>query len=352
MSRPAEAMRDALRFTICVFGTYAIAELLDLPLAYMTPVFLAALLQLPQPLPLRFSLLLLGFSFVAFFGGAYLFIALQGDPALSLAVQAGCLGVAFWYGARGGNGLFVLVALIALLLMPLLVQASGAGGARLALVVIAHLAAALLIGAVAWRLLPTARKPKPMPAPRLPAHRLGRVVALVVAVLPLLLWLQQGRADYPLLAVFVAVLLQKLTAISTEDAGRRVFYRHILRKGAELAAANALGGLAALLTYRILTLAPSWTLLLALAAAVIATCAALIWSGRSWGAFAGSACTAYVILIGGALAGLESNVDAQLANRFQQLGYAVVYVFVAVAIVVRIALALQAWRDSRSGSNG
>lgn len=340
MDRPSEATRDALRFTACVWGSYAVAELADLPLAYMTPVFLVPLLQLPQPLPLGFSLRLLGFAFAAFFGGAFAFLALGSLPLLSLAVQAVCLGLVFWYGAKGGNGLFVLIALIALLLVPLLVQLNGRQGADLALLVIGHLASALVVARLSWLTLPTSRVPAPPAPPTMPVKRLARVIGLVLAVLPLIIWLQRNAAPYPLLPVFVAVLLQKLTAISTETEGRKVIYRHILSKGLELAAASALGGLAALATYRLLTLAPNWTLLLLIALCVIAACAAVIWSGKSWGGFAGSTCSAYVILIGAALAGVESEVDAQLESRLWQLTYAVIYVFLSTGIVIRLALGL------------
>ncbi|MCT8160348.1 hypothetical protein [Pseudoruegeria sp. SHC-113] len=340
MDRPAEATRDALRFTACVWGSYAVAELADVPLAYMTPVFLVPLLQLPQPLPLGFSLRLLAFAFAVFFGGAFAFLSLGALPLLSLAVQAVCLGLVFWYGAKGGNGLFVLIALIALLLVPLLVQLSGRQGADLALVMIGHLGAALALARLAWAVLPTGRIPVAPPTPPLPVERLARVIGLVLAVLPLIVWLQRFAAPYPLLPVFVAVLLQKLTAISTETEGRKVIYRHILGKGLELAAASALGGLAALATYRLLTLAPSWPLLLMIALLVIATCAGFIWSGRSWGSFAGSTCSAYVILIGAALAGVESEVDAQLESRLWQLTCAVIYVFLSTGLVIRLALGL------------
>lgn len=318
-----EADRRAARMALGVSAVFLLGMYLAWPMSFLGAIFTGLLLQAPQPVPGRAAGAVLSIAVFAmaanWIGAQYLLHY----PALFAIALVLAMFALFRYGARGGSPIIVILVTIAVLMQPIVLRTSP----DLALIVATWLPVNLAIGLFAsWAvfdLIPPgaeAGKAKP-PAAEVDPERSAVRMTLIAAPFALVFFsLDWGAA---LTLVFVAILTQQLSAV-TEAAARAT-------KGILLA--NLAGGLVAMLAYELIVMAPTYPFMALLAAGLIAIHARLITSDAPWAPLAGTALNAMLVLLGGAMAPLDTSVEAQLSDRLIQIGAAVAYILVAFNIV-------------------
>ncbi|MEM8570484.1 MAG: DUF2955 domain-containing protein [Pseudomonadota bacterium] len=312
-----------LRLGLAPAIVFSLGLILDWPVFYLAAVFAALFCQAPAPMPLASGLRLL--LVAAFFLASALLLAsvLEPYPVVFLAGVAIGLGVTLRAAVRGANTLIVVLAMLAALLIPFLVKISSDLAGLIAFWLVINMSVALLVSWAAFALFPSATPPKPKPqessAEFDPGRRLARMCLVTI---PFAMVFFLIESDAALVLIFAAILATQLAASTAAGP--------LVAKG--MMAANLLGGLAAVLVYEALVMAPFLPL-----AILLILSASLCFADRfaAGDALAGSALTAVLILVGGSLGPISDGAEVKMLTRLWQIGLALAYILSAFVLVDR-----------------
>lgn len=327
---PRRALADArfvavLRLALGTTAAVALAFGFAWPMGFLTPVLVAKLLGTPGFRPsLATGLGMLAGMAVGFGLGLAIALPLDGFPLVQLVVVALALFRIFHASAGGAPTFGVTMMLIGVTALPLLVMESPALAVDFAGGFLLLGAAAMTLVGVAHGLLPDppglALPSAPPAVERDPTLRLRQAALGTAIVLPLLLVMFVFKLTGSVLVLaFVAILAQQPGL------------REGARGGLALLAGNAVGGLAAIVGYELLVIAPSFGFLLALV-----LCVGLRVGARLFGEDPGAplwsmAFGTFLILLGGSTATTGGEADADFYGRMLQIGAAALYIVGAFA---------------------
>ncbi|WP_422023968.1 DUF2955 domain-containing protein [Roseibium sp.] len=319
------ASAAALAFVVGMFFSW--------PLFYIAAAFAAPFAQAPAPMSFRAGVRLLA-SMAALLGAALLLSSvLLPYPIVYLSAIVIALVLSFRYAVRGGDMLVTIAALLGSLLVPHLMLMSPQLGVTVTFWLMANFTIGLVVSWVAFILFPGApsgQTPKSDPKENNGDldRRLVRI-CLVCAPFAVFYFISGSDAFYAL--IFVALLSSQLAA--TTDAGPAAARTMLM--------ANLSGGLAAIIAYEVIVMAP-----LPLAAILVVATLCLFFANRiaTGDPQAASALTVAILLLGGSMV-FANDADVRLIDRMAQIALAIGYILAAFVLVDR-------WLPERSQTNG
>lgn len=316
-----------LRYAFGVSGSMAIAFAFAWPLFFLTPVLTAVFLALPMPAPSAaqvgrlllhaLSAMLLGLGFTLFL----LPYPLVYVPTLGLV-----LFHIYYLLNRGGSMWLVLMALLAVLILPMLALT----GTQLPTVFAGWFAwscsLAILSYALAHRLFPDPPGGPAMP-PKKPRAR-GYVAPAAKAalkstavILPLaVLFITLNLASDVLVLVMAAIFSLMPDLAKGRQAGNNSLISTLI------------GGGTAVFFYWAIVAVPEMHFLMALSVLVMLVFGALIFSGRPNARFMSSAATTLIVLIGSLMAD-DANFTDVFLTRLLLIFAATLYVVTALRVL-------------------
>ncbi len=312
------------------------SQAVDWQLSFIAPVFTLVVLSLPLPAPrlaggIKFVLVLL----IAVYGGFLLLPFLLNQRWVGILLLTLAMFHSFYYSARGGNVLVGTFATVGIALAAAvgtvsvdltLVLAAGLGAGAVVGIVFVWIAHAIFPDSMAAPLGGTPNAPPAPVKPDLYAARRNALRSLVI-VMPILFWflLSSASASYVPVLIKVASMGQQAEADQTKAVGK------------SLLISTAIGGIAAIIAWQVLSVMPSllmYTLLIALTGLIMGP---RIFQGPAMHPTAATWSYGYltmIIILAPAVADAINGNSAGLAfwSRLSMFFYATIYGIGAVIV--------------------
>jgi hypothetical protein len=241
-------------------------------------------------------------------------------PVVCLLLIGWLLLAGQYWAIRGGNQLLIVILFIAILILPLVGMESKDLLSAFVGGLLFSIALAVFMCWFAHALIPDPRlvanaKPEQALPSKQETYRQAMIKTLLVLPLLLMFYLLKMTSDL-LVLVFVALLIQMPSA----EVG--------IRGSIGTLVANALGGVAAVVCYNLLVLAPS--------PVAIFTVSLLfgqkIFSGSKTAQLYGTGLNTVVVLLGGATGAFGDGAGTDMYVRLLQIGAACLYIVGALAL--------------------
>ncbi len=318
------AERNAiLRFAFGLTLAVGLSQVIAWPVGFLAAVFLAMLLQAPRPLSfvdaVAFLMIMSGALTVGMILGAFL----PYMPFVSVLLLILLFCATFYWSQTGVPQLHVVLIIVGLTLMPVLAVQSPEIAFQLAGGILTSGMVAVLLTWLMFGLLPaagTAADAVEAPPVEPPGERFAGALVMTAIIAPLVVAFLFFGWTQLIVLIIPAFLVQQLSL----SAG--------IKGGLALVAANLAGGVVAVSIYYLLVATPHLIMLIALILLVSLLFARRIFSGQPDAALWGSAYTAIIIIVCGAVAPFGDNAEAKLFDRIGQLVLAVAYVGTAFAL--------------------
>jgi hypothetical protein len=296
LSHWSSAQLSTLRLALALTVSVLIAFIGGWPGAFIMPVFVCVLLSAGgPPIPIKNGLVLLFMVAILLLIGLFIAEVFVPHPVVCLLLVSWLLLVGqYWLLNAFVGGLFFSIALA---------------------VFMCWFAHALIADP---RLVANA-KPAPAPPPREETYRQAMIKTLLV--LPLLFVFYELKLTSDLLVlVFVALLIQ----VPSVEIG--------LKGSIGTLVANGLGGLAAVICYQLLVLAPS-PVTLGLAIFIVSLLfGKRIFSGSKTAQLYGTGLNTVVVLLGGTTGAFGDGAATDMWVRLVQIGAACLYIIAALSL--------------------
>ena len=330
-----EAARRRAQIFRLAFGmvlSSALAFGLVWPLSFITPVLAAKLLTLPRAMPPKLAVGFLVVFGVCLLFGTKVMLASLAYPAVHVLLTGLVLFLLFYAKAGGTQPVLIVLAVIAILMIPLVgsVNAELAGSVAAGLYIGAVVSIAVVYVAVAAfpdppGLAPAQGKDADVTAD-VPPPRARAALALrsLIVLFPLAMAFQMLSLVGGAVALIMAIML------SLEPT----FGKH-LAAGKSLIFANLAGGLVAVVIYELLVFVPSFTFFLMLVLLAGLVIGKWIFSDSVLGKLLAAGITAVFIILGPSLTG-DAAAEASLFIRLLLIVGAVLYVVLAFALLERL----------------
>lgn len=240
------------------------------------------------------------------------------------------------YAALSGTStLLVIIWFISILVLPLLGMASPDLVAGIAGGLFTSISLAVVCSWLAFTMLPFCGEPpsKKDKGDLLPENkRLIKAIQLTLLILPvfLLFYLLELTGDV-LILVFVVLLIQ----MPSTEMG--------IKSGVGLLLANAFGGLAAIVIYKILTITPSAIMLALLIFIAALLFGQRIFSSRPMASLYGSGLNTIIVILGSTTGSFGDGAAETIWIRLCQIFLAVIYIVAALSL-------LEGFRERRAKS--
>ncbi len=324
----------AVRVLRYAFGStlgMAVAMGFDWPLAFLTPVLVVSFLGTPTPRPAIKSLV----SFVAIIAlacaiGSVVAVLLVPYPVVFLLVLALLLFHVFLAKMRGAPGLLVTWLLIAVQAIPILATVS----TRLAVIVAAYIVYGSAIAvAVVWLAHITIPDP-PQPAAAASTAAEEEVLSAEYGFYRALV---STAVVYPVAALFftfqnigmliVLIFIAILALQPSLAAGYKA--------GIALIVGNLIGGIASIIVYDLLVVAPHFGFLVLLTLLTALLFGAGLFSSSRWAPLFGMAFSTLLLIIGSTTSSY-GEAGSKATTRVIQITVAVIYAVVAHNVLMKL----------------
>ena len=309
----------------------AVAMGFDWPLAFLTPVLVVSFLGTPAPRPAIKSLV----SFVAIIAlacaiGSVLAILLVPYPVVFLLVLALLLFHVFLAKMRGAPGLLITWLLIALQAIPILATVS----TKLAVMVAGYIVygSAIAVGVV-WLAHIVIPDP-PQPAAAASAAPQEEVLSAEYGFYRALV---ATAVVYPVAALFFAfqntsaLIVLIFIAILTLQPSLAAGYK----AGIALIVGNLIGGIASIIVYDLLVVAPHFGFLVLLTLLTALLFGAGLFSTSRWAPLLGMAFSTLLLIIGSTTSSY-GEAGAKATTRVIQITVAVTYAVLAHNVLLKL----------------
>lgn len=319
---PKENHNHGLRLALTPWAVFVIGMIGEIPMAFLSAVFAALFTLGLKPLPPVYGWALLRKSALIMLLAWGLSVLLLPYPIVYLIFI--CLGVMLSYRLqlKTNDLLLSVFALIAALLVPYLTRNSPDLSGQIAFWLMAHLLIAMVASWIAFALFPEPETdtPKPAAAPVQTHSASRRMWRLAIVTIPFVIVAFVFDFITPFVLVFVAIQTTQIVANTSAHGGASQM----------MLIANAIGGVAAIVVYELMIMAPI------LLFAALAILAAMLWfSGRfvSGDVRMVSGITAFLILLGGTLMPFSDDAQTKMIFRLWQIGLALLYLGIAFKLV-------------------
>lgn len=314
--------RHVLRYALGASMAMAMAAVFAWPLAHVAPVFSLMFLANPGPPPSMRQ----GFGFVAMlaialFAGLWV-IKYLSDSSFVFFVGMGLVLYRLFYAqASGAPPALILLLLVALLVLPMVAVQSPDAAVLVAFCLVLSAAASLLATWLAHGLIPETRPPsrtsKQKSAPKPSRVRFNEALDRWVVVFPLVVLFQLFEWSGAMITlIFIAIL-----AIQPG-------FEQDFKAGLGMILGNAMGGLAAIVGFHLLTVVPTLGYLLLISFFGGLWFGSRLLRGGSKAPLFGMAYSTMLLLLGSSTAS-EGDATSAAWTRVLQIMIAVVYVVVA-----------------------
>ena len=328
--------RRVLRYALGATLAMALAMGLAWDLSFIVPILTLMLLASPAPRPsFRAGVGFVATIAVACFGGLWAIQYLLNFTWVFFPILGLLLFGVFLAKARGTSPFLATWLLIALLLLPMLAVQSPNLARLIVRGLVLGAAVTLAVVWIAHVLVPdppttgssVVTAPR-APVPPVDAESLAFTQTLVVMPLLILFHLFEWTGAV-LVLVFVALLsLQPGFASS-------------FRTGKAMLVGNAMGGVAAIVMFGVLTVVPEYAFLILLTLLAGLFFGSRLMSDRPTAPLYGMAFSTLLLVIG-MTTSMAGDARAKVYDRLFQMGLAVLYVVVAFGLIER-------WRQARKG---
>jgi hypothetical protein len=325
--------RHVLRYALGATLAMALAMAGGWPLSYLVPVLCLTLLAAPKAPTFRQGTMLLVTLALALVGGLWTIKYLLGSQFLFFTGIGLILFRVFYAQCSGAPTIVILWLLIALLVLPMVAIQSPQIAALIAQSLFFSAAASLVVTWVVHGLIPETRdasaSAKPA-APRPPrAERVRQALERMVVVFPLFILFHLFEWSGALLVLIFVALLSIQPGFAENFKG-----------GIAMILGNAIGGLAAIAAFNLLTVVPELVFLLGLCLLGGLFFGNRLLGGGKFAPLFGMAFSTMLLLLGSTTSG-EGEAGSAAWSRIFQIMVAVVYVVTAFGILRR-------WRTARS----
>ena len=316
-----------LRFAFGVTAAVAIAFAFAWPLFFLTPVLATVFLSLPTPAPSArqvgslllnaLAAMLLGLGFTLF---------LLPYPLVYVPLLGLVLFHIYYLINRGGSMWLVLMALLAVLILPMLTNTAGQLATAFAGWFAWSCALAIAVYAVAHRLFPNPTGGPPMPPAKVRAR--GYVPQAARAAL------KSTAVILPLAVLFITIDLasQVLVLVMAAIFSLMPDIAKGRQAGTNSLISTLIGGVTALLFFWAIVAVPEFHFFVVLTFFVTLVFGAAIFSGRPKASYMSSAATTVIVLIGSVMGDDASFTDVFL-TRLLLIFAATLYVVAALRVL-------------------
>ncbi len=326
--RSARIIRYALGVTLAV----ALAYTIDWPLAFLTPILTGVILGLPLPMPpLQAGLLNMFRTLIAFFIGAVFTLYLLPYPLVYVPVFGVVLFHCYYFLNRGGSFWFVLMAILAILILPMLGNTHEGLAFGVAMGFIGSGWMAIIMVWVAHTLVPDPSTGQALPAPAgfrsgYSAPAAQAALKSTIVVLPLAtLFITLDLMDLLVVMIFAAIF-----SLTPDVAKGR-------QAGEDSLVSTLIGGFTAWAVYWLIVAVPELYFFLVLMLLVTLLFGGRMFSGKPSAKYYGSAFAAMFVLVNSSL-GADSDFTSAFFLR-------VVFIVLAtVSIVFALRILDSYWR--------
>jgi len=320
-----------LRYAFGSTFAMAVAMGFDWQLSFLTPVLVVSFLGSPAPRPAVKKLVTFGLVVaVACVAGLAVGLLLVPFPVVYLLVLGLLLFHLFYANTRGAPALLITWMLIALLLIPIIASLSSALAVAIAARIIFGSVVALAIVWLAHIAMPdppqavaaasAAAADKTAPAkPNINRALLSTAVVFPVAAL----FFAFQSASSLIILIFIALL----TLQPSLAAGYKA--------GLALIVGNLAGGIASMIFYDLLVVAPHFGFMVSLTLLSALIFGAGLFSSTRWAPLFGTAFSTLVLIIGSTTSSY-GDADDKASTRVVQITLAVIYAVVAHNLLVNL----------------
>jgi len=308
----------------------ALAMALDWKLSFLTPVLSLTFLASPAGRPgFRAGLSFIGMVGAACLVGTFISGALLSYPLVYVPFAGLLLFHLFFAQWSGKSPLLIVWLMIAVLLIPFISIQSPELAGLVARGLLTGAAATMVVVWIAFILFPDPPAPAVQAAkaskPPFPAAEKFRQSALsTLVVFPVVVAFYVFQWTGAILVMIMVALLSMQPAFAKD-----------FKAGKALIMGNVLGGLAAMLVYELLVLAPLYSFLVSLTLLAGLVFGARLFSDRPTAALYGMAFSTLLLVIGSTTSS-SGEAGAEVYTRIIQLMMAVVYVVLAFGLLERL----------------
>jgi hypothetical protein len=316
---------STLRLALALTVSVLIAFIGGWPGAFIMPVFVCVLLSAGgPPIPLGKGFVLLLMVAILLLIGRFIAEVFLPHPVVCLLLIGWLLLAGQYWAIRGGNQLLIVILFIAILILPLVGMESKDLLSAFVGGLLFSITLAVFMCWFAHALIPDPRlvanaKPEQALPSKQETYRQAMIKTLLVLPLLLMFYLLKMTSDL-LVLVFVALLIQMPSA----EVG--------IRGSIGTLVANALGGVAAVVCYNLLVLAPSPVMLGLAIFTVSLLFGQKIFSGSKTAQLYGTGLNTVVVLLGGATGAFGDGAGTDMYVRLLQIGAACLYIVGALAL--------------------
>jgi hypothetical protein len=320
--------RQALRLGLGVVITFALAQLFKWPTAHLAPAFVVVLLQEPVPLSLRQGWRVFRTSVFFVLLGAIVTLVLSPWPPL-LVLAAGFLfyRMFIFMIQAGATVLEIVSAMVGFTIIPVLVNVLPELGFLAVWYFLLGYAVAILTAWFAWMCVPLLSEPPHAHHDEFLSEEVVSSMALNLALVMTLLmglFLMFGWTQ-------ILVLVYAIIFATTYDA------RGGGQMGVKYVIANVIyGGVAMILTYELIVMAPSFLLMVPVVFLVACIFGVGTFRGGSTADFWNSGTFGFLIVLGDLLMKDGGYSIGALSGRVWQMILATAYITLAFSIIEMI----------------
>lgn len=311
-----------------VLGTcliMTITTLLNYELSFLTSV-LALSFMAPGAKPLKFKQAATFIIILTFLTGfAYVFSSIFIDyPFVFMPLL--CLGILWIYYSQKLPMIIKLFALMSVLIIPLISLEATAAGGMIAISLVFNTLMAICLTQLMFVIIPWSKeddaflKIKGPVEKRIPTEQFKYAINILFVLLPLLLLFFIFKLSGGLLVLIFAAILSISPALSNPKVG------------AVMVIANILGGLLAIIAYKLLTVVPLFPFMVLLTFIVGLILASNLFSNKKTASIFGTAFSTFLLILS-SVTSSDSEAGSEVWTRVIQIAMAVIYVVVAFRIL-------------------
>lgn len=312
-----------IRFTVGLTLAVAIAFWFNWPLAFISAVFTAKFLGTNAPkIPFKALLGIFIVSVSAFCAGILVTRFLLPFPAVFILIMTLLIFLVSYWGYSGGNDFVITMLLVGFTLVPMLGLFKQEVASVVTIGFLFSCFMALLITMIMHELIPDNPQTKfekkaEKQGLKLKSTRFQLASLSTIIIMPaIVFFFYFGLTSSILILAFIAILAQKPDLLMGMQGSKA------------LIVGNTIGGLVAIVVYKFLLIAPTFTALVLLFAVVNIYFAKLIFSNRPMAPLFAMAITTVIILISSGSTG-DAGAGGKFYIRIVQIGAACGYIIFA-----------------------
>ena len=316
--------RRTLRLAFGVTLTFLISQLVNWPLAFPAPVFVAILLLDTEPLSVRQGLSVIATAFAAMLGGFLVTFFLLPFPAVMVLTLCLALYRVFIFILGAGAHLLAIVGIVlgftvipvVAALLPEIALIAGLG-------LFADIVIAIPIAWLAFILIPAPPAPPALGHDEIPQEVIvSSAGTLTLVVAPLLAAFLVFGWTKVLVLIYSAIFATALGSVAAGKKGWKSMHANLIY-----------GGVGMLLIYELMVMVPSIPFMIVLIFAVCMLFASRIFGGGPTAALWTSGFFGFLILLGSALPAEGVSTSIKTLDRVWQILLATAYLVFAFRVV-------------------